>query len=192
MLVIPSCSLRSRYIKSIPINQIILDPVNKHKYIIEEKRLTNNTLSKVASPYFGEEEPLALDVDDKHLKIANPKRFNPSVLMKHRISELEDKVEQLNKHLKSASKYEQIKYYLGDEKYHSDGKYLYTARDGIVYAAKINGTLEQTESSMEDFIKSSWKKPEVLHSLMLGQKRLQAKLLELLTNETTEKEISFK
>ncbi|EGF81795.1 hypothetical protein BATDEDRAFT_23422 [Batrachochytrium dendrobatidis JAM81] len=160
MLVIPSCSLRSKHIRSIPINQIILDPANKHKYIIEEKLSTNNTLSKVAAPYFGEEEPLALDVDDKHLKIANPKR------------------------------YEQIKYYLGDEKYYSDDKYLYTARNGIVYAAKINGTLEQTEDT-EEFIKSSWKKPDLLHFLMLGQKRLQTKLLDVLTKESIEKEIHF-
>ncbi|KAJ8327674.1 hypothetical protein O5D80_002985 [Batrachochytrium dendrobatidis] len=116
MLVIPSCSLRSKYIRTIPINQVILDPVNKLKYIIEEKRSNNNTLSKVASPYFGDEEPLVLEVSDENLKIANPNRFNPSVLMKNRIAELKDKVVQLNNHLNSSSKYERIKYYLGDEK----------------------------------------------------------------------------
>jgi hypothetical protein len=191
MLVIPSCSLRSKYIRTIPINQVILDPVNNFKYIIEEKRSNNNTLSKVASPYFGDEEPLILEVSDENLKIANPKRFNPSVLMKNRIAELEDKVVLLNKHLTSSSKYERIKYYLGDEKYHSDGKYLYTARDGIVYAVKINGSLEESELELEAFIKSSWKNPDVLHSLMLGQKRLQSKLLEQLSKESIEKEIVF-
>ncbi|OAJ44719.1 hypothetical protein BDEG_27921 [Batrachochytrium dendrobatidis JEL423] len=81
--VIPSCSLRPSISEAFLSIKLSLDPANKHKYIIEEKLSTNNTLSKVASPYFGEEEPLALDVDDKHLKIANPKRFNPSVLMKN-------------------------------------------------------------------------------------------------------------
>ncbi|EGF82742.1 hypothetical protein BATDEDRAFT_22852 [Batrachochytrium dendrobatidis JAM81] len=104
------------YIRTIPINQVILDPVNKLKYIIEEKRSNNNTLSKVASPYFGDEEPLVLEVSDESLKIANPNRFNPSVLMKNRIAELKDKVVQLNNHLSPSSKYERIKYYLGDEK----------------------------------------------------------------------------
>ncbi|OAJ37846.1 hypothetical protein BDEG_21821 [Batrachochytrium dendrobatidis JEL423] len=172
MLVIPSCSLRSKYIRTIPINQVILDPVNKLKYIIEEKRSNNNTLSKVASPYFGDEEPLVLEVSDESLKIANPNRFNPSVLMKNRIAELEDKVVQLNNHLSSSSKYEQIK-------------------DGIIYAVKMNGSLEESELELEAFIKSSWKNPDVLHSLMLGQKRLQSKLLELLSKESIEKEIVF-
>ncbi|OAJ41900.1 hypothetical protein BDEG_25430 [Batrachochytrium dendrobatidis JEL423] len=99
-----------------PIGTVRMDPVNKLKYIIEEKRSNNNTLSKVASPYFGDEEPLVLEVSDESLKIANPNRFNPSVLMKNRIAELKDKVVQLNNHLNSSSKYERIKYYLGDEK----------------------------------------------------------------------------
>jgi hypothetical protein len=77
------------------------------------------------------------------------------------------------------------------QKYHSDEKYLYAARDGIVYAARMNGSLEQTEVVLEDFIKSSWKNPEVLHSLMLGQKRLQSKLLDILSKESIEKEVVF-
>jgi hypothetical protein len=41
---------------------------------------------------------------------------------------------------------------------------IYTARDGIVYAAKLNGSLADTEQLLEDFIKTSWKNPEVCTS----------------------------
>ena len=49
-LVIPSSTLRSKYItniKTIPIVSVIKDPLNGHSYIVEEKKL-NNALSKVA------------------------------------------------------------------------------------------------------------------------------------------------
>ena len=55
----------------------------------------------------------------------------------------------------------------------------------------MNGSLEESELELEAFIKSTWKNPDVLHSLMLGQKRLQSKLLELLSKESIEKEIVF-
>jgi hypothetical protein len=151
---IPACNLRSKYIRTIPINQVITDPVNGLKYIIEEKRLSNGSLSKVATPYFGTDEGLQLlEVDQHHLKIANPRRCNPSILMKNRIAELEDKVTLLNNQLSSSSKYEQIKNYMGDEKYHTDEKYLYTARDGIVYAAKFENA--SNKFSMIDIFSSN-------------------------------------
>ena len=53
MLVIPSSTLRSRYIRTIPIGTVVKDPVNGHAYLIEEKKLNNNSLVKVATPYIG-------------------------------------------------------------------------------------------------------------------------------------------
>ena len=93
-LVIPSSTLRSKYIRTIPIGSVIKDPLNGHSYIVEEKKL-NNALSKVASPYFGDTEPTEITVEEKHLKLVNPKRANVNALMKNRISELEAKVQEL-------------------------------------------------------------------------------------------------
>ena len=51
--------------------------------ILEEKKL-NNALSKVASPYFGDTEATEITVEEKHLKLVNPKRANVNALIKNR------------------------------------------------------------------------------------------------------------
>jgi hypothetical protein len=48
MLVIPSSTLRSKYIRTIPIGTVVKDPVNGHSYLVEEKKLNNNSLVKVS------------------------------------------------------------------------------------------------------------------------------------------------
>lgn len=169
----PSCNLRSKYIRTIPINTVIIDPVNKHKYFIEERKL-NNSLVKVTTPYFGSDGGIELEVEQEHLKLANPKRANPSIIMKNRINELEAKVSELNKHLSTQSTYQQIKNLLNSETYYDDRKYLYTARDGIVFAVKLTANMKETERVLEEYVKTVWKSPEHLHALMVGQKRLQA------------------
>ena len=152
--------------------------------------MDNNTFSKVATPYFGPEEAIVVEVDEHSLKMANPKRANVCVIMKNRISELEAKVADLNEQLSSKSKYEQIVHLMDGEPYYFDGKYLYAARDGITFAVKMRGNQDETEDNLEDYIKSCWKNPCLLHSLMLGQKRLQSKLLDVLS-DSIEKEIVF-
>ena len=107
-LVIPSSTLRSKYITTIPIGSVIKDPLNGHSHIVEEKKL-NNALSKVASPYFGDTEPTEITVEEKHLKLVNPKRANVNAIMKNRIKELEAKVQELNSQLGSRSKYDLMK-----------------------------------------------------------------------------------
>ena len=188
---IKSCTLRSKFLRTIPINTVIKDPVNDQMYKIEEKKTSNNTLSKVATPYFGPDEAIEVEVDEHSLKMANPKRANVCVIMKNRISELEAKVADLNEQLSSKSKYEQIVHLMDEEPYHFDGKYLYAARDGIIFAVKMRGNQDETEDNLEDYIKSCWKNPSSLHSLMLGQKRLQSKLLDVLSKDSIEKEIVF-
>jgi hypothetical protein len=75
ILVIPS-SLRSKYIRTIPIGTVVKDPVNGHSYIIEVNKLNKNSLVKVATLYIGNEDPIELTVDEQHLKLMNPKRAN--------------------------------------------------------------------------------------------------------------------
>ena len=97
-----------------------------------EERIQNNCLSKIAVPYHGDEQPMELEqVEEKHLKLANPKRHNVNLLLKNRISELEEKVEQLNSKLSNRSKYEQIKQHLNGDIYYEGPKYLYSIQDGI-------------------------------------------------------------
>jgi hypothetical protein len=45
---------------------------------------------------------------------------------------------------------------MNGEIYFDDGKYLYSARDGIVFAVRIHGSMEETERLLEEYIKSVW------------------------------------
>jgi Mg2+ and Co2+ transporter CorA len=111
--------------------------------------------------------------------------------LKHRIAELEEKVSNLHSRLTSKSKYDQIKALMNDDPYYEDEKYLYTIQDGIVWPIRKNGSLDESKRILHDYIKKCWKDPELLHSIMLGQKKLQTKLLNALTNDSIEKVITF-
>ncbi|KAI8892017.1 hypothetical protein BC833DRAFT_408032 [Globomyces pollinis-pini] len=178
-LVIPFSTLRSKYIRTIPIGSVIKDPLNGHSYIIEEKKL-NNALKATE-----------ITVEEKHLKLVNPKRANVNALMKNRISELEAKVQELNNQLGSRSKYEQIKNLMNGEEFFEDEKYLFTIGNGIVYAMKNTGDLGGTKEQLRDYVTSTWNDPQLLHSVMLAQQRLQTKLLNLLSKDSIEKVITF-
>jgi len=191
MLIIPSSTLRSRYIRTIPIGTVVKDPVNGHSYLIEEKKLNNNSLVKVATAYIGNEPPIELTVDEQHLKIINPKRANVNMILKNRVAELEEKVSILNSQLKTRSKYEQIKHLMNGDEYYEDEKYLYLVKDGIIWPIKNNGSFEHTKGELDEYVKTAWKSPQLLHSLILGQKRLQPKLLDSLSKDSMEKEIQF-
>jgi hypothetical protein len=69
---IPACSLDRKFLRTIPINSVIKDPVNEQMYKIEEKKMSNNTLSKVATPYFGPDEAIEVEVVEGSLKMATP------------------------------------------------------------------------------------------------------------------------
>lgn len=191
MLVIPSSTLRSRYIRTIPVGTVVKDPVNGHSYIVEEKKLNNNSLVKVATPYIGNEAPIELTVDEQHLKVVNPRRANVNLILKNRITELEEKVTSLNSMLKSRSKYEQIKHLMNGDEYYEDDKYMYLVRDGIVWPTRIKGTCEDTKKDLDEYIQTTWKSPQHLHALILGQKRLQSKLLDTLSKDCIEKQVQF-
>ena len=113
------------------------------------------------------------------------------MILKNRVAELEEKVSKLNSQLKTRSKYEQIKHLMNGDEYYEDEKYLYLVKDGIVWVMKNNGSYEHTKSELDQHVKATWKSPELLHSLILGQKRLQTKLLDLLSKDSLEKEIQF-
>ena len=78
----------------------------------------------------------------------------------------------------------------GDE-YYEDEKYMYLVRDGIVWPMRLKGTNEDTKKELHEYVNMTWKSPENLHALILGQKRLQSKLLDTLSKDSLEKEIQF-
>ena len=53
-------------------------------------------------------------------------------------------------------------------------------------------SFDETKRLLEEYISNTWKSPELLHSLMLGQKKLQTKRLDLLSKASIEKVIPFK
>ena len=53
-MVIPSTTVKSRFLKTLPVGTIYKDPRNNHVYIIEEKKI-NECLSKIGTPYLGSE-----------------------------------------------------------------------------------------------------------------------------------------
>jgi hypothetical protein len=54
-LVIPSSSVKSNYLRTLPIGTVFQDPTNTYKYKVEEKKV-NNTMTKVAVPFLGPEQ----------------------------------------------------------------------------------------------------------------------------------------
>jgi hypothetical protein len=191
-ITIPNSSLRAKYLRKLPYNSVFKDPVNSLLYRVEEG-IQNNCLSKVAVPYHGDDqEPIELEeVEEKHLKLANPKRHNVNLLLKNRISELEEKVEQLNSKLSNRSKYEQIKQHLNGDIFYEGPKYMYSIQDGIIVPFKIELDLDETKRKLEDLVCRMWKTPSLLHQIMNQQKRLQSKLLDLLSKDSLEKVITF-
>ena len=72
-LTIPSTTVKSRFLKTLPVGTIYKDPRNGHSYIIEEKKI-NECLSKTGVPYIGSDAPIEIQVPDKYMKLDNPKR----------------------------------------------------------------------------------------------------------------------
>lgn len=60
-LNIPSTSLRAKYLKTLPINTVYIDPKNGQNYKVVERKL-NNSLIKAAEHYLGNDiEPTVLE-----------------------------------------------------------------------------------------------------------------------------------
>ncbi|KAI8621797.1 hypothetical protein BC830DRAFT_1057802 [Chytriomyces sp. MP71] len=78
---VPSTPVRNRFLKTLPIGTVYVDPHNSHKYEIQERKI-NMTLSKVGVPYFGLKEAITVTVPESMMKMENPKRANINQTMK--------------------------------------------------------------------------------------------------------------
>jgi len=89
--VIPSTSVRTKFLKSLPVGTIYKDPRNNHSYEVQEYKV-NSTLTKIGYPYFGSNEPTIIDVPEEFLKLENPVRPNANQALKAKIVELESRI----------------------------------------------------------------------------------------------------
>ena len=183
MPTIPATSLRSKYLKSLPINTVYLDK-NGHKYQVQEKRI-NQTLTKVGANYFGDEQPIDLpdDLDPKHLKSQNTNRISIMTIMKERLTQLENLNKELLQRLDVKSKMKQIQELAGN-RYVENEKYILRVQHGIVFAVKKKG--DNNSALLDDYIKKTWANPEDLHHLITNQVKLQDIILQLLLKQARE------
>jgi hypothetical protein len=72
-LTIPSTTVKSRFLKTLPVGTIHKDTRNGHSYIIEEKKI-HECLSKTGVPYIGSDSPIEIQVPGQYMKSDNPKR----------------------------------------------------------------------------------------------------------------------
>ncbi|KAI8836002.1 hypothetical protein BJ741DRAFT_564379 [Chytriomyces cf. hyalinus JEL632] len=166
--VVPSTSVRSKYLKSLPIGTVHRDPRNNHIYEIQERKI-NSTLSKVGIPYFGSNEAIMIDVPDKHLKMENPIRANINQSMKEKIAELEETINQLR------SKNGPIK----DETKN-------THFDEIV---KLMDGKEFYETDREMFVRNIWTDPNVMSEIAANQPAIQRRLLKYLRKDAEDNRV---
>ena len=121
MINLPSTTVRSKYLRTLPINTVYVDPKNGHKYQVVERRV-GNVMLKAALNYLDNEiEAIQLEnITPDMLKVDNIKKanINKSMKMKMKIHTLEDKVRRLllTQH---KSLYNRIKELLGDVDYYS-------------------------------------------------------------------------
>lgn len=179
-LTIPSTTVKSRFLKTLPVGTIYRDPRNGHAYIIEEKKI-NECLSKAGMPYIGSGSPIEVHVPDKYMKMDNPRRANIMGVMKEKTAHLESLVKEPQSKLDAQSRYGQIKELMGDRKYLETERDVYCVGDeGVVYQMRITKSKEETHESLEKYMASVWKDAHSVSKLMEKQDKIQSKLLQIL------------
>jgi len=182
-MINPSTTVKSRFLKTLPVGTIYKDPRNNHVYIIEEKKV-NECLSKIGTPYLGSEPCIEIQVPDKYMKLDNPKRANVLSLMKEKLNQLESLNKDLLTKLDVKSRYQQIKQLMGERKFYETERDIYCVGDEcIVYQMRITESKEEAYQLLERYIQCVWKDPSMLARLMEKQVKIQSKLLHLLTQE---------
>ncbi len=190
MLHLPSCSIRSSYLKKLPIGTIFTDPKNEYSYQIVEKRV-GSSLVKTAINYLGNEQPIKLEnVPSEMFKIENPTKANPSLLLKNKIASLEEKCRSLliNQH---KSLYHRMKEILDDD-CHVTADTYYILNSGLVlpFKRKYYSTLDDARENVEDMVQRIFQDSAVLPKVLEKQHKLQSKLLKMiLSGEDAEDDV---
>jgi len=189
-LNIPSTSVRSKYLRRLPVGCTFVDPKSGYKYKVVEKKI-KNTLVKVAVPYLASDrEPILLeDIPKEFLKLDAPPKANIMKLMKARVMALEEEnkrlLEQQHKPL-----YERIKENLNGNTHYETDDVFYCLHSGLVlpFKKKHYPTLEDVLAVLEENVTMIFKDSKLLCRTMSKQHSLQSTLLRLITHPQTEDE----
>jgi len=170
-LTIPSTTVKSRFLKTLPVGTIYKDPRNGHSYIIEEKKINSDA-------------PIEIQVPDKYMKLDNPKRANIMALMKDKLNQLESLNRELMCKLDVKSRYQQIKELMGERKYFETERDIFCVGDEcVVYQMRITDSKEEAHQLLEKYMRCVWKDPQLIARLMEKQEKIQTKLLQMLSKE---------
>jgi hypothetical protein len=180
-LNIPSTSVRSKYLKTLPVGCVYKDPKSGYNYRVIEKKL-NNTLIKTAIAYLGSEQPISLEeISEEFLKIEHPNKANVMKLMKNQLMTLQEENKRLleNQH---KSLYQKIKDNLNGKTYHETDELYYCLHSGLVLPMKKKryATIDDALSVLEDTIDRIFKDSEILSKAMSKQHSIQSCLYQLL------------
>ena len=189
MLKIPATSVKSRFLRTLPIGTIYSDSTTNYSYQVVEKKL-NNTLVKSAVPYLGRDEPIELEVPPEMRKLKNPVKANISKVMKSKIQNLEDKCRSLMKN-QNRSLYHRLKDILEDD------ESFYILHSGLVLPFKKRryATLDDAKEDIDRLIDHLFSDKKLLKKMMEKQMSIQSDLMRMVMNrdttETTDDEYRY-
>jgi hypothetical protein len=126
-LNLPSTTVKSKYLKCLPIQTTYQDPLNGYFYKVIEKEC-NSSLIKAAVPSFDGTKAITIDVPEKFLKLQNTTRPNINALMKQRVNELEAEIKCLKSN-KFKCTTTSIKEQLGNKCYYESDDCFYCFKD---------------------------------------------------------------
>ena len=185
-LKIAASSVKSRFLRTLPIGTIYSDSTTNYSYQVVEKRL-NNTLVKSAVPYLGRDEPIDLEVPPEMRKLKNPVKANISKVMKSKIQTiLEDKCRSLMKN-QNRSLYYRLKDIL-DNDYYEDDEYFYLLHSGLVlpFKKKRYATLDDAKEDIDRLIDHLFSDKKLLKKMMEKQCSIQSDLMRMVMNRDSE------
>ena len=182
-VTIPSTTVKSGFLKTIPIGTIYIDPRNDYKYQVQERRI-NTSMTKAGVAYFGQQDGITIEVPETMMKIANPKRCNIMTTMKDKLNKLEALNSELIAKLNLNSKLDEIKKLLGQEKYYETETELYfISEDNMIYLVKKVGSKRDSNQLLSEY-KDQISKDSRKHEKLINiQPKLQSKLLKLLREQ---------
>jgi hypothetical protein len=182
-LTVPSTSVKSRFLKTLPIDEIFRDLRNNHLYQVKEKR-NGTCYSRFAVPYFGsEEQQTELSVPEKHMKAENLVRTNIMSVMKQRLCFAESLNSQLMSKMGLKDGLEQIKETLGCEDYYETADDAYLIEHGVIFHMRKKDCKsgEESKPSLREFSSKAWADSSMLSKVIDKQQRIQSKLLSHLS-----------
>jgi len=178
-VVIPSTTVRAKFLRRLPIGTVYSDPNNDYKYKVIEKQVGAGW-SKVGVPCLEPVEPIDIQVPDNLIKVANPKRANIMTQMKQRILQLEDELAQLR--TRSNDCLDKIRSGLDEDNYYCGKTDLYHLQSCFLFNVKHQGDIQAAKQKMLKLEESCWKDSELIQKLVAKQERIRSKLLDEMSN----------